>query len=309
MVMRRAVWGGLVGSMFFLASAAQAQPAGNDTKKTEPAGDAAKTDAAPADGSAPMGGASSVEPPKQEWDPKDVTELPGKTYLFVGLRYRGTVVPQFMMNLFVDEGKTVWSNSIGAELDIRKDGFSLIPALQYTEYGTGDIIFKEKNTPDIPGNYSLVNSSLKSFYATADLLWSAPLSKTLSFEYGAGFGLGVLFGDLETTWVRYDPNGSLSAGGHNFSRCEFEGQDGPNSGCNKANHKNSDVAKVGHYLEPSWFNGGSKPNIFPHISFPQIGLRFKPLKQLVARLGMGFSLTGFWFGLSGQYGLEQKPKL
>lgn len=308
-MMRRAVWGGLVGSML-LASAAQAQPSGNDAKKTEPAaGDAPKTEAAPADGSAPMGGASSVEPPKQEWDPKDVTELPGKTYLFVGLRYRGTVVPQFMMNLFVDEGKTVWSNSVGAELDIRKDGFSLIPAIQYTEYGTGDIIFKEKNTPDIPGNYSLVNSSLKSFYATADLLWSAPLSKTLSFEYGAGFGLGVLFGDLETTWVRYDPNGSLSGGGHNFSRCETEGQGGPGSGCNKADHKNSDVAKIGHYLEPSWFNGGSKPNIFPHISFPQIGLRFKPLKQMVARLGMGFSLTGFWFGLSGQYGLEQKPKL
>ena len=32
------------------------------------------------------------------------------------------------------------------------------------------------------------------------------------------------------------------------------------------------------------------------------------MKQFEARLGLGFSLTGFWFGLGGAYGLEQKPK-
>jgi hypothetical protein len=282
-------------------------PKADSSAATTPAADAAKAEEPKGDGT-PMGAASSVQPPAETWDPKDVEELPGKTYLFVGVRYRGTIVPKFMLNIFVDEGKTIYSNTIGIELDMRKDGFSLIPALQYTEYGTGDIIFKEKNTPDIAGNYSLVNSSLKAFYATADLLWSTQLSKNVAFEYGAGFGLGAIFGDLETTWVRFDPNGNLEAGGHKFSRCDFEGQDGPNSGCNKANHKNSSVAKVGQYFEPSWFNGGSKPNVFPHISFPQIGLRFKPLKQVVGRLGLGFSLTGFWFGLSGQYGLEQKPK-
>ena len=48
--------------------------------------------------------------------------------------------------------------------------------------------------------------------------------------------------------------------------------------------------------------------LFPWISVPQIGLRFKPIKNFVGRLGVGFALTGFWFGLSGQYGLEQPPK-
>ena len=48
--------------------------------------------------------------------------------------------------------------------------------------------------------------------------------------------------------------------------------------------------------------------LFPWISIPQIGLRFKPVKQFEGRLGLGFALTGFWFGLSGGYGLEQKPK-
>src|SRR4051812_34152257 len=73
----------------------------------------------------------NVEPPHDEWDVKDVEELPGKTYVFIGLRYRGTIIPKFMLNLFVDEGATIYSNSIGVEMDLRKDGFSLIPALSY----------------------------------------------------------------------------------------------------------------------------------------------------------------------------------
>jgi hypothetical protein len=250
--------------------------------------------------------ASTVEPPAEQWDITDVEEVPGRTYFFVGMRYRGNVVPGFMLNMFVDEGKTIYTNMIGAEFDIRKDGFSLIPALSYHELGTGDILFKQKNTPDIVGNYSLVNSGMKVVYATVDLLWSTKLSKNVEFEYGAGFGLGAVFGDLENSWVRNDPNGTLTnANGQRFSRCDAVGD--PTTGCNRADHQNSEVDKVNGYKEPSWFNGGSKPAIFPWISVPQIGLRFKPIKQFVARLGVGFALTGFWFGLNAQYGLE-KPR-
>lgn len=251
--------------------------------------------------------ASGVEPPKEQWDNTNVEEVAGKTYLFVGVRYRGAIVPKFMENMFVDEGKTVYSNTVGLELDMRKDGFSFIPAISYQELGTGDILFKQKNTTDIVGNYNLVNSSLKIVYATADLLWSSKISKTLDFEYGAGFGIGAVFGDLVTNWVREDPNGSLhSDTGKRFVACQTVDQ--PGTGCNKADHQNSDKNKVGNYVEPSWFGGGSVPAVFPWLAVPQIGLRFKPIKQFVGRLGIGFSLTGFWFGLSAEYGLEHKPK-
>jgi hypothetical protein len=251
---------------------------------------------------------TTTEPPAPTWDVKDVEELPGKTYFFTGLRYRGNVIPQFMINLFVDEGKTVYTNMIGAEFELRKDGFSMIPALSYHELGTGDILFKEKNTSNIAGNYSVVNSSMKMLYAQVDLLWSTKLHKNVEFEYGAGFGLGAVFGNLQNNWVkRGTGDGSLGAEtGERFVRCDVV--EGPGTGCNKADHQNSDVDKVGSYTEPSWVNGGSKPNVFPWISFPQIGLRFKPIKNFVGRLGLGFALTGFWFGLSAQYGLEQKPK-
>src|SRR5262249_30237475 len=174
-----------------------------------------------------------------------------------------------MINIFVSEGATFTSNTIGVELDIRKDGFSLIPSLSYAEYGkSDDVLFLEKNKdPSIPGNWSYVNSSLKALYLGADLLWSAPISKNVDFEYGAGFGLGIIFGDLVTNWVYTDKNGPYvsSDGKYRFSPCQTEGQGGAGAGCNKADHQNSDVAKVGGYTEPSWANGGSKPNIFPRI--------------------------------------------
>jgi hypothetical protein len=279
-------------------------PALAQTKKSESAD--TKTEGK-TDAKSPAG----TEPPKEEWDIKDVEERDGKTYLFVGLRYRGALIPKFMLNMFVDEGKSVYTNTVGLELDIRKEGFSLIPALSYAELGTGDILFKEKDSKEIAGNYNLVNSSLKVIYATADLLWSTKLSKNVEFEYGAGFGLGVVFGDLVTNWVKYDnsPNAPLrNDAGQGFTKCTAVTNPGNGDGCNKADHQNSDKDKVNNYVEPSWFSGGSRPALFPWIAVPQVGLRFKPIKQFVGRLGIGFSLTGFWFGLSGQYGLEQPPK-
>jgi hypothetical protein len=285
------------------AAVACATPALAQTKKSDDKSDT-KSDGK-SDAKSPAG----TEPPHEEWDMKDVEEKDGKTYLFIGLRYRGALIPKFILNMFVDEGKSVYTNQIGAELDIRKEGFSLIPALTYAELGTGDILFKEKGSKEIAGNYNLVNSSLKVIYATADLLWSTKISKNVEFEYGAGFGLGVVFGDLVTNWVKYDtgPNAPLrNDAGQGFTKCTAVEPAG--TGCNKADHQNSEKDKVNNYVEPSWFSGGSRPALFPWIAVPQIGLRFKPIKQFVGRLGIGFSLTGFWFGLSGQYGLEQPPK-
>lgn len=248
-----------------------------------------------------------VEPPAEEWNIYDVHEKDGQKYFFVGLRYRADVIPSFLYHPFVNLGKTINTNAISVEFEYRKDGFSLIPALTYHELGTGDILFRQKDKPDIAGNYSLVNSSMKVIYAQIDLLWSVALHKNLEFEYGAGFGLGAVFGDLETNWVQVSNKGELASdNGLRYSPCTAVGA--PGSGCNPADHQNSKVNKVNGYTEPSWFNGGSKPTILPWISVPQFSLRFKPIKNVVARLGVGFNLTGFWFGLGAQYGLEQKPK-
>jgi hypothetical protein len=282
------------------ASSASAKPDDKSDEDKDTTGSATASASSSGSGS---GGSAAAD----DWDVYDVAEKPGKSYFFVGLRYRGNIIPQFMLNIFVDEGKTIYTNMIGAEFDLRKDGFSLIPALSYHELGTGDILFHQKGTKDVPQNYSVVNSSMKIVYATADLLWSTKISKNVEFEYGAGFGIGAVFGDLSNNWVQGDPNGPLvGSNGQHYSRCQTVGAAG--TGCNAVDHQNSQVNKVGNYTEPSWFNGGSKPAVFPWLSVPQIGLRIKPIKNFVGRVGLGFALTGFWFGINAEYGLEKKPE-
>jgi hypothetical protein len=249
-------------------------------------------------------------PDETAWDISDTREDPGKSYLFIGVRYRGTIIPQFLENLFVNDGATVYSNSVGVEFDLRKNGGSTIPWISYADYNTGDILFFQKGKPNSDSFHSVINSSLKAIYIGVDELWSANLvPNKLDFEYGFGVGIGFLFGDLVNNWVFDSGNtGPLSGDGHHYTPCATTGDGGPNSGCNPANHTDPVPPHVGRHVEPNWYQGGSVPTIFPHIAVPQLSLRYKPIKQIETRLSLGFSLTGFWFGLSADYGLEHRPE-
>ena len=235
----------------------------------------------------------------------NVAETFERTYLFVGLRYRGVVLPKFILDAFVEGGQTVYTNQIGLELDIRKNGFSVIPAISYAEFGTNDILYKDKGAADFVGNYAVGNSGLKAVQLSVDLLWSAKINKVLDFEYGIGLGVGFIFGDLLNNWVKEGTGSPQYSAGNGKTYIPCTTEEAVGTGCNKSDHQKSQVARVNGYLEPSWANGGSKPNVIPWVAIPQIGLRFKPIKQFESRLGLGVSLTGFWFGLSGNYGFER----
>ncbi|CAN5751130.1 hypothetical protein BH09MYX1_BH09MYX1_08230 [soil metagenome] len=277
-------------------------PANGEAKPAE--GDAKKI----TDGKAPI-------PPEDEWKITDVREKKGQSYYFVGIDYRVTIIPKFMVNLFVDEGATFVSNSVGLHFEVRKDNFSIIPAIRYVEYGFDPVLFLEKGKdPNLVGNWSTVQSTLKGIYATVDLMWSTPFANDMAaVEYGFGVGIGALFGDIYNNWVQKDPNGQLTAsGGQRFSRCQTVGA--VTSGCNPADHRNSDVNKVAStnpgdprgYSEPTWAGGGSVPNVFAHLALPQLGIRFKPIKNLQARFSTAFTLTGFMFSFGLDFGLEFK---
>ena len=90
---------------------------------------------------------------------------------------------------------------------------------------------------------------------------------------------------------------------------------GPN-GCNYTNHSGTtndpSTWKQGPgngYREKNWFDspGGSVPTVFPWLSLPILGFRFKPIKELEMRVNGGFSITGFFFNLAAYYGFEN-PK-
>jgi hypothetical protein len=267
-------------------------------EKSEPRADKAATSAA------------SETPPEEQ--ATDTREKRGQRYYFPGLRYRVTVIPQFLVNLFVNEGATFVSHTVGAEIDMRKDDQSTIPWLAYQSFGTGDTLFEQKGADHLasdPSNWSVVNSSLFALFLGLDEMWSVPLDegRHFDFEYGFGVGIGVVFGSLQNNWVYPNANGPLhSSNNGNWSPCVTPGMF---SSCDWHNHTGADAAhaKINGYTEPNWFNGGGVPVVFPHLSFPQLGLRYKPVKHFEARLGVGFSLTGFWLGISGNYGLEQMP--
>jgi hypothetical protein len=248
--------------------------------------------------------APSSSPQPGDW--RDPAEGAGKRLLFIGLRYRGTIVPQFLMNAFVDEGRSVYSNTVGVELDVRKDRFSLVPHLAYTDYAMDDTLFHNQGeSRDAVGEWSYSRSSLKALYFGIDLLWSARLHRMLDFEFGLGVGVAYVFGDLVVNWVYKDMNGRfLSSDGQRFSGCRTQA-DGP--GCATADHTGADTAKVGGYIEKNWISGGPIPSFFARISLPILGLRWKPVRDVEMRVQAGWSLTeGPCFGLSANYRLPTR---
>lgn len=295
------------------ASSAPTPPPAASTAPT-PAPAASDPPAADAKASVSLGAEAkgadkSGTPPKNVENPNDPRELPDTWYIFFGARYRGNILPQFILNLAVNEGTTVYSNSVGIEAEFRKNGFSIVPALTFTEFGMDDTLFLEKGKADgLAGNWSLVGSGLKGIYGSADFLWSKKINKMLDFEFGFGVGIGTTFGNLKVNWVYEDPNGSIvSSGGRRFSECKTDVGSGAGSGagCTPRDHSFAKVSKVNGYDEPSWFNGGSKPSFLPLLTVP-VGLRIKPVSQFAGRVQVGLSLTGFWFGISGAYGLPGK---
>lgn len=232
---------------------------------------------------------------KDESGSDSAVELPGKTYRFVGARYRGIVVPKFMQNLFAEGGRTVYVHAFGPEFAIRKDGFEYNLSAWLGLYNMDDTAFKGKTDPEEA--WELVNAKMQILYLTSDFLWSHEFSPEVALNYGVGAGLGFVFGDLIR--AQSHPNPAVPGQDPNdYIKCT--GQNDPTGFVNGRNYCDG----TEHYgtPEPSWANGGSKPILFPWLAL-QTGVRFKPTKSFAGRLDLGFGTSGFFFGLGGDYGL------
>jgi hypothetical protein len=221
-------------------------------------------------------------------------ELPGKTYRFVGARYRGIVVPKFIQNLFAEGGRTVYVHAFGPEFAVRKDGFEYNLSAWLGLYNMDDTGFKGASDPQ-PA-WEIINARIQMLYLTSDFLWSHEFSPEVALNYGMGAGLGFVFGDLHRnqsypTVPGQDPN--------DYAKCNGKFDPVASFGVAYCDDKND---HYGNYLEPGWANGGSKPLLFPWLAL-QTGLRFKPAKTFAGRLDLGFGTSGFFFGLGGDYGL------
>jgi hypothetical protein len=145
-----------------------------------------------------------------------------------------------------------------------------------------------------------VKSDLWLLNFTVDFVWSAPFDRNFAFTYGMTTGLSLVFGDLHrvmaypgNAYKGYNPCSSPTSGptgycvANNFA---FASSSNPNNTST-------------WYKEPDWFSGGQRPNLYPTFG-PVIGLRWKPMHQIVFRGEVGFDLfAGFIFGVSADYGL------
>ncbi|RYZ02548.1 MAG: hypothetical protein EOO73_31415 [Myxococcales bacterium] len=261
------------------------------TEATTPAADSPDAKADVASATAPDKDSALVADAEQGSSP---VELPGKTYLFVGARYRAIILPKFMMNLFGDGGKTVVAHGFGPEFSIRKNAFEYNLSVWYAGYGMSPTAFKAKDDP--ARAWEIVESRLKSVFITADFLWSQDFSPEFSLNYGMAGGFGIIFGDLYRTQAKPGANGNPTTG-EGFVACtsDTDMQD-PGDYCDTDNnHYNG-------YTEKSWTDGGSKPILFPWLVL-QTGLRYKPHKNFAARFDAGFGTSGFFLGIGADYGL------
>lgn len=214
----------------------------------------------------------------------------GDGYL-LGLRYRGIFIPHTALGWFIEGGSSVYVNGFGPEFSIRDGDVEYIFSAWMSLYDMDPVAIK--GSSDAEEAWEIVESDMKAIYLSADYLWHARLARTLELSYGGGAGLGFLFGDL------YRTQATLRAGGSpgnpdDFVPCAAQSTTDPY--CDDYNDH------YAGYSEPSWFNGGSKPVVFPWLA-AQVGLRYQPHDKVVTRLDVGLSTTGLFFGVGADYSL------
>ena len=263
--------------------------------------------------------ADKIAAEKAAVDPLDPWEDPSKTYRFIGVRYRDAVVPKFLLNLFANGGRNVNVPMVGPEFTSRRDHLEYDLSVMYADYSMSPFLFKGKDQPD--SAYELVASSLKLAYVTLDILYEIPLERKVDEKgevhtgrvallIGGGVGVGAIFGNLYRSQAYpRDPSKINGSDPGQWTACKSATQAGDVAGfCGSPSNNhywptvNGKGFPTSGYSEPSWAHGGSKPLVFPWLA-PQVSLRYKPIKQLQTRLDLGFSTSGFFFGLSASYGL------
>ncbi len=248
----------------------------------EPSPAAAESNAEPA---APDG---TLDAPNDSAEPSNTKPAPRA----LGLRYRGIIIPQAVLNWFVDGGETVYVNAIGPELAVRNDNVEYIFSAWVAFYGMNPVAIK--GSSDAEEAWEIVESDIKSVYLTVDYLWHSSLATGLELSYGGGAGIGFLFGDLNRTQATL-PAGSSPGDADAYVPCD--GVNAPSRDyCDDINQH------YDGYGEPNWFHGGTKPALFPWLA-AQAGLRYQPHEKVVMRLDLGLGSSGLFFGLGADYAL------
>jgi outer membrane protein OmpA-like peptidoglycan-associated protein len=237
----------------------------------------------------------------------------GREQWFLGAYWRHLWVPRFMQKVFFEQAPSISTGLFKLEPNIglvatwrNASGFALQFGLGHSSYRFKGY-FRTKGDPIDATEYA--RSTLDFWYGTVAALWSAEIVKELAVEFGFGLDLGLLTGDIERTEAYYDRNG--------WHPCRkpldpaLQSSDGvtycakPRGGAATdppdkfGEHYHVKVGKMG--------SGGKIPPIVPIPTIPMLALRFAPIRDLVIKWELGYSIIEFWTGASLHYALWTEP--
>jgi hypothetical protein len=133
------------------------------------------------------------------------------------------------------------------------------------------------------------------WYLTVDAMWDHKIVDKWSANLGIGAGLGIVAGELRRNEAYQTPNGQTPDVAADKDWPDLSLCDGP------LNPNGTECPADGNY---DIAQGGSSDRwpVYPWLNF-QVGLRYQPVDEFVARLEMGLGSSGFWIGLGADYSL------
>jgi hypothetical protein len=230
--------------------------------------------------------------------PRAPADPVGSTW--IGARYRGVVIPKFIMNTVAEGGRSLAVPGGGITLTVPTSSLDVTISIGYLSYRMANAPFKPSGTPDT--EWELISSDLQALTASVDLMWRFPLDagKVWTFRLGGGVGAGWTFlGDLYRTQA-YPANGKE---GDPYTYLPCKGPNNPKGTFRYCNTLDKDASRYPGYTEPNWFNHGIRPLIFPWAVLPEIGLTWKPTPRFAVDLETGISISGLLTSLGIRFAL------
>jgi hypothetical protein len=215
-------------------------------------------------------------------------------YFSVGFLARGVVIPDFVLNWFAHfYGPSPLNAGMGGYFAFRRNGLNVIAEIWYAGFG-GQGYFRGSGA-DPETDY--FNSQLGVVFGNFVFQWAVPVNEWFSVDIGIGLGLGGVVGNMQ----RQDA--TTTTPGRGYSICPGPGlgapgycpPDMPTAPGNDGTYHIRD-----NTTNPFGFGSGLVPPIFPWLDIPRVTARFTPIRQLVIRVDLGYSIYAFnWGGSIG----------
>lgn len=229
----------------------------------------------------------STTPPATTSEPAPGADTPDKVEYGVGIRLRYVTIPRGELELFMEHAAGGTGNfGFGADFVRRRDNFEIVIGFEYEKITLSEGVYIEPGD-DVaqgdPADFILGDSSLGWFTLDVTFVNHSPINDKLAVRYGAGFGLGLVTGELK----RID----VLCNGATNSR--------PEPGCVPPPDGNATPTPDDGVGTPGAAAKYDLPPVFPVIN-AIIGLQFRPTPKATINVETGIR-TLLFFGISGSY--------